>query len=171
MKFANNIGKKQNYEYSEQNRLGDHICYYSDLSKIFEHYPQFTIINSLHETIRQIVEAHERRSELSVSHLSSKLLLVTETPPGTPNGFGVTLDCMFKEIEHGVVYTDAAFKQFGDKLGYLLAQVPYHPSGRFLLSFLAGRFPNGGAGFVILVKHLSDKFSAVYRLCILTPNA
>ena len=55
-------GKKQNYEYSEQNRLGDHICYYSDLSKIFEHYPQFTIINSLHETIRQIVEAHERRS-------------------------------------------------------------------------------------------------------------
>jgi len=43
---------------------------------------------------------------------------------------------MFKEIEHAVVYTDAAFKEFGNTLGYLLAQVPYHPSGRFLLSFL-----------------------------------
>ena len=102
--------------------------------------------------------------ELSVSHLSSKLLLVTETPPGTPNGFGVTLDCMFKEIEHGVVYTDAAFKQFGDKLGYLLAQVPYHPSGRFLLSFLAGKIPEWRGRFSSswLKKHLSDKFSAVY---------
>ena len=101
--------------------------------------------------------------ELSVSHLSSKLLLVTETPPGTPNGFGVTLDCMFKEIEHGVVYTDAAFKQFGDKLGYLLAQVPYHPSGRFLLFFGRKDSRMEGQVFVILVKkHLSDKFSAVY---------
>jgi len=48
---------------------------------------------------------------------------------------------MFKEIEHGVVYTDEAFKQHGDTLGYLLAQVPYHPDGRFLLSFLAGNIP------------------------------
>ena len=40
-----------------------------------------------------------------------------------------------------VVYTDAAFKEFGDRLGYLLAQVPYHPSGRFLLSFLTGKIP------------------------------
>ena len=75
----------------------------------------------------------------NLNHLSSKLLLVTETPPGTPNGFGVTLDCMFREIKHQVVYTDAAFKQYGDELGYTLAQVPYHPSGRFLLSFLAGK--------------------------------
>jgi glycosyltransferase involved in cell wall biosynthesis len=91
-------------------------------------------------------------------------LLVTETPPGTPNGFGVTLDCMFKEIEHGVVYTDAAFKEFGDTLGYLLAQVPYHPSGRFLLPFLAGKIPEwrGRYSSSWLKKHLSEKFSSVY---------
>jgi len=91
-------------------------------------------------------------------------LLVTETPPGTPNGFGVTLDCMFKDMEHGVVYTDAAFKEFGDKLGYLLAQVPYHPSGRFLLSFLTGKIPEwrGGYSSSWLKKNLSEKFSSVY---------
>ena len=110
--------------------------------------------------------------ELSVSHLSSKLLLVTETPPGTPNGFGVTLDCMFKEIEHGVVYTDAAFKQFGDKLGYLLARVPYHPSGRFLLSFLAGKIPEWRGRFSSswLKKHLSTNFP-LYTPLYTHPNA
>ena len=91
-------------------------------------------------------------------------MLVTETPPGTPNGFGVTLDCMFREIEHRVVYTDAAFKEFGDKLGYLLAQVPYHPAGRYLLPFLAGKIPEwrGRYSSSWLRKHLSDKFSSVY---------
>ena len=91
-------------------------------------------------------------------------MLVTETPPGTPNGFGVTLDCMFKEIEHAVAYTDAAFKEFGDRLGYLLAQVPYHPSGRFLLSFLTGKIPEwrGRYSSSWLKKNLSEKFSSVY---------
>jgi CDP-paratose 2-epimerase len=54
-------GKKQSYEYSDENRIGDHICYYSDLSKINEHYPEFKIENSLSETIRQIVSAQTNR--------------------------------------------------------------------------------------------------------------
>ena len=71
---------------------------------------------------------------------------------------------MFREIDHGVVYTDAVFREFGDKLGYLLAQVPYHPSGRFLLSFLAGKIPEwrGKYSSSWLKKHLSNKFSSVY---------
>ncbi len=99
-----------------------------------------------------------------MTHLPSKFLLVTETPPGTPNGFGVTLDCMFREINHQVVYTDAAFKEFGDKLGFLLAQVPYHQSGRFLLSFLAGMIPEwrGRYSSSWIKKNLSEQFSTVY---------
>jgi CDP-paratose 2-epimerase len=54
-------GKKQSYEYSEENRIGDHICYYSDLTKINEHYPEFKIENSLPEIIRQIVSAQTKR--------------------------------------------------------------------------------------------------------------
>ena len=50
-------GKKQNYEYMNENRIGDHICYYSDLTKIKNHFPKFTLVHSLKETMKQIVEA------------------------------------------------------------------------------------------------------------------
>lgn len=40
-------GKKMIYEYVEENRIGDHICYYSDLSKMKEHYPDFKITKDL----------------------------------------------------------------------------------------------------------------------------
>jgi len=55
-------GNSQKYEYLEDNRIGDHICYYSDLTKIKSHYPTFTLRHSLSDTIKQIVEAHKRRS-------------------------------------------------------------------------------------------------------------
>ncbi len=54
-------GKKQVYTYVDQNRIGDHICYYSDLRKMRAHYPSWDISVGLEETIRQIVEAWQRR--------------------------------------------------------------------------------------------------------------
>ena len=54
-------GISQKYEYLEGNRIGDHICYYSDLTKIKDHYPKFEIKHSLKHTIKQIVDAHKRR--------------------------------------------------------------------------------------------------------------
>ena len=55
-------GISQKYEYLEGNRIGDHICYYSDLAKIKSHYPSFSLRHSLSDTIKQIVEAHMQRS-------------------------------------------------------------------------------------------------------------
>ena len=55
-------GKKQVSAYVDQNRAGDHICYYSDLRKMRAHYPGWDISISLEETIRQIVESWRRRS-------------------------------------------------------------------------------------------------------------
>jgi len=66
---------------------------------------------------------------------------VTETPPGTPNGFGVTLKCLFQNTPHQVLYTDAAFRKFGEKNGLTLAQVPYHKSKKHLLDFVLGKIP------------------------------
>jgi CDP-paratose 2-epimerase len=40
-------GKKLDWTYSETNRIGDHICYYSDLRKLKAHYPNWTITRSL----------------------------------------------------------------------------------------------------------------------------
>ena len=54
-------GKKQKYEYLNENRIGDHICYYSDLTKIKDHFPKFEIEHSLKKTIQQIVEAQNHR--------------------------------------------------------------------------------------------------------------
>jgi CDP-paratose 2-epimerase len=54
-------GKAQVYEYVDRNREGDHICYYSDLRKTKNHYPQWDITISLEETIRQIIESWKMR--------------------------------------------------------------------------------------------------------------
>jgi CDP-paratose 2-epimerase len=54
-------GKKQQYTYVDENRIGDHICYYSDLRKMKAHYPEWDITQSLEKTIRQIVEAWRNR--------------------------------------------------------------------------------------------------------------
>jgi CDP-paratose 2-epimerase len=48
-------GIPMQYEYLDQNRAGDHICYYSDLRKIKSHYPGWDITVSLEECLRQIV--------------------------------------------------------------------------------------------------------------------
>ena len=54
-------GITQKYDFLEGNRIGDHICYYSDLTKIKSHYPDFNLRHSLSDTIKQIVEAYKRR--------------------------------------------------------------------------------------------------------------
>jgi CDP-paratose 2-epimerase len=55
-------GKAQKYQYVEENRIGDHICYYSDLRKMKSHYPKWDITHSLRSTIGQIVEAWRTRA-------------------------------------------------------------------------------------------------------------
>lgn len=42
-------------KYIKKNRVGDHICYYSNLSKIKKHYPKWKISISLEEMIEQII--------------------------------------------------------------------------------------------------------------------
>lgn len=54
-------GIKQVYEYVDKNREGDHICYYSDLTKMRLHYPEWDITVGLREIIAQIVIAWEKR--------------------------------------------------------------------------------------------------------------
>ncbi len=54
-------GQAQRYTYVETNRVGDHICYYSNLSKMQTHYPGWNITVSLEQTVAQIVEAWQRK--------------------------------------------------------------------------------------------------------------
>ena len=57
----NYSGKEQKYEYLEDNRIGDHICYYSNLNKINSHFPEFEIKHNLERTIEQIIKAQLER--------------------------------------------------------------------------------------------------------------
>jgi len=56
-------GKKQRYHYVDQNRIGDHICYYSDLRKIKSHYPGWTVRKNLQTIIEEIVASWQERTE------------------------------------------------------------------------------------------------------------
>ncbi len=47
-------GKKMRYDYIDQNREGDHICYISDLSKMQCHYPEWNISVPLATIFEQI---------------------------------------------------------------------------------------------------------------------
>ncbi|MCU0449633.1 MAG: NAD-dependent epimerase/dehydratase family protein [Bernardetiaceae bacterium] len=54
-------GKPMQYTYSEANRIGDHICYYSDLRKIQAHYPHWQLTKNLEETFLEIYQAWHQR--------------------------------------------------------------------------------------------------------------
>lgn len=50
-------GKPMKYKYDEKARIGDHICYYSDLRKMKAHYPEWDITKSLKQTFEEIYQA------------------------------------------------------------------------------------------------------------------
>jgi len=48
------LGKKLDVEYVDQSRVGDHICYISDLRKIRADYPEWTIEHSLDRILSEL---------------------------------------------------------------------------------------------------------------------
>ncbi len=54
--FEELFGKSINTEYIDKNRVGDHICYISDLTRFQTDYPNWKIQISLKETMQQFVE-------------------------------------------------------------------------------------------------------------------
>ncbi|MBU0667082.1 MAG: NAD-dependent epimerase/dehydratase family protein [Nanoarchaeota archaeon] len=55
------FGLKLNYTYSETNRIGDHICYYSDMSKFKKDYPNWKITIPVKEIIKEMIEWKNRK--------------------------------------------------------------------------------------------------------------
>ena len=49
-------GKPMNYEYSEANRIGDHIWWISDVSKFKSHYPEWNWKYNINDILTQIYE-------------------------------------------------------------------------------------------------------------------
>ena len=55
------VGKKMNWTYVDKNRIGDHLCYISDLSKLKEHFPEWDITRSLTDILEEMVAAEQKR--------------------------------------------------------------------------------------------------------------
>ncbi|MDZ8187293.1 MAG: NAD-dependent epimerase/dehydratase family protein [Nostoc sp. ChiSLP02] len=58
--------KKVNWVYVDQNRIGDHICYISDLRKLKSHFPEWGITRSLTDILQEMVIAEEQRLTVKV---------------------------------------------------------------------------------------------------------
>ena len=54
-------GKKMNWSYSEQNRIGDHIWWISDVSKFKRHYPEWNYQYNIDDILNQIYEGIKSR--------------------------------------------------------------------------------------------------------------
>jgi CDP-paratose 2-epimerase len=54
-------GNKMNWRYIDENRIGDHICYYSDLRKMQAHYPEWKLTKSLPAIFQEIAESWKLR--------------------------------------------------------------------------------------------------------------
>jgi CDP-paratose 2-epimerase len=55
--IARRSGRPMEYDYVDEPRIGDHICYISDLSKMRAHYPGWDITKSLDDIFDEIHEA------------------------------------------------------------------------------------------------------------------
>ena len=50
-------GSRPNLAYSDQHRKGDHICYYTDLSKLRAHFPDWSLTYTLEDIVEEQVSA------------------------------------------------------------------------------------------------------------------
>ncbi len=60
-------GRPMNYVYMEDNRAGDHICYFSDLTKMRRHYPTWDLSQSLDDIFEQVYQAWTQERVQSVN--------------------------------------------------------------------------------------------------------
>ncbi len=61
------VGKPMNWSYSDQNRLGDHIWWVSDVRKFQEHYPDWSFKYNLDDILLQIHEGLSQREDLALA--------------------------------------------------------------------------------------------------------
>ncbi len=54
-------GVPMKWKYEDKNREGDHICYYSDLSKMFADYPNWRLEKTLDNIFEEIVDSWKNR--------------------------------------------------------------------------------------------------------------
>jgi CDP-paratose 2-epimerase len=57
------MGFTLQYEMKEQNRIGDHICYISDLTKLRSHFPKWHQEYNLERIVTELIDRHQIRKQ------------------------------------------------------------------------------------------------------------
>ena len=57
-------GHTINWSYSDTNRLGDHICYISDLRKLKSHFPEWSMTQTLPNIVEEMIESEKIRNKI-----------------------------------------------------------------------------------------------------------
>jgi CDP-paratose 2-epimerase len=61
-------GRAMSYQYVGEHRIGDHICYYSDLRKMKRHYPAWDVSKNLHHIFEEIAASWMARLSAPIAH-------------------------------------------------------------------------------------------------------
>lgn len=62
--IAEQTGRRPRLRYQDKHRVGDHICYYSDLRKLREHFPDWRLSYTLPEIVAEMVAGLHDRQEI-----------------------------------------------------------------------------------------------------------
>lgn len=97
-------------------------------------------------------------------------MLVTETPPGTPNGFGVTLENLLLGQKFTTIFTDRNFIKHSKRRDTIFAQVPNHYARKYAVPFVLGITPEwrGKYSKKWLKKKIHGNVSNVYAFVYCT---
>ena len=60
-------GRELQYSYEEDNRMGDHIWYVSDVSKFQNHYPKWSLTKDVHTILSEIFQYNTERWQETIS--------------------------------------------------------------------------------------------------------
>ena len=59
--LENDFGLKMNFTVTDKNRTGDHICYYTDMSKFKSHYPNWKMSKNLKQIVEEIINSETNK--------------------------------------------------------------------------------------------------------------
>lgn len=74
------------------------------------------------------------------------------------------MQCLLKDQETDIIFTDESFKQAVTGKNHLFAQVPYHRARKYIIKFWLGKIPEWRNRFSQkwILKNLKTKYSQVY---------
>jgi CDP-paratose 2-epimerase len=62
-KLEHRLGYAMDYTYTDQNRVGDHVCYISDMRRFREHYPTWQLTRVVDDIIDELLESELAKNQ------------------------------------------------------------------------------------------------------------